>query len=229
MGIKWKEDYGAEAQRWFGVAIGLVCGLFGIVLFELFRGHDISWPAWIQAIGSVGAILIAIRVADRQSATARQLQREEFELLAQERRQTRVDALRALEATARIGAKTAITACDELLRLDIDNYSMRHVQALCANRQTTLEAAKEVMGRLPIHDFPGVLIGRPVLNIQIAINKILEIYGYLNRDDYDIDGLEVVGPDLMSIKIQLNEQIQKVHKFMQNYDGTLGVLREADL
>ncbi|ATH99500.1 hypothetical protein [Alcaligenes faecalis] len=226
MGIKWKEDYNVETQRWFGTAIGFVCGLLCLALFEHLRGYEISWPAWIQAIGSVGAILVAVQVADRQAETSRLLQKEGFDLLSEERRQTRIDSLRALEMTAEIGAKTAIAACDELLKLDLDNYSMRYVKILCLNRRTTLEVAKEVLTRLPVHDYPGVLIGRRVLNIQIAMNKILEAYDFLSGEDEG--GLEAVGPDLVLIKEQLNEQLEKMADFMQSYDGRLGVLRGAD-
>jgi len=227
MGIKWKDDYSVETQRSFGIAIGFVCGLLCLALFEFLRGYDISWPAWIQAIGSVLAILVAVKVADRQATTARELQRYEFDSRANERRQTRVDALFAIEATAKIGATAARRACDDLLDLNIDNYRVQYVRYLCLGWRHSLEVSKEVLRKLPIQDFPGVLIGRHVLNIQIAMDQLFEIFDNLSGDDEH--ALEAAGPDLVSIRNELDERLSEMESFIHSYDGTLGMLRESEI
>ncbi|USP49335.1 hypothetical protein [Alcaligenes faecalis] len=221
------EDYSVETQRSFGIAIGFVCGLLCLALFELLRGYDISWPAWIQAIGSVLAILVAVKVADRQATTARELQRYEFESRANERRQTRVDALRAIEKTAEIAAKAARKACDDLLSFKLEDYSMHEVKVLCKGRRTSLEVAKEVLRKLPVQDFPGVLIGRHILNIQVAMDRLFEIFDYL--EGVARPTLGNVRSDLLSIQMQLNKRLSRMESFIDGYDGTLGVLREPDI
>ena len=224
MGIKWKEDYSVETQRWFGIAIGFVCGLLCLALFAFLRGYDISWPAWIQAIGSVGAILVAVKVADRQLPISRQLQKEEFELLAQERKQTRIDSLRAIEMTAETAGRAAKRACLEILKMDINCWD--DLRVLCSKKRPSLEVANEVLKKLPVQDFPGVLIGRHVLNMRVAFDRLLGLFDHLNTSN-KLDWDEVLS-EVESIKSQLVRHLRHMDGFMQAYDGTLGILRASD-
>lgn len=64
MGIKWKEDYSAKTQRYWGVAVGLVAGLaagvpigWGGASFP----NDTSFVlAFFTAIGTVGAVVVTL-------------------------------------------------------------------------------------------------------------------------------------------------------------------------
>ncbi|QHS36088.1 hypothetical protein GWQ43_08455 [Alcaligenes faecalis] len=55
-----------ETQRWFALLIGFICGLLVLAVVEVLSTKDINWPAWIQAVGSIGAIAAAIYVLHKQ-------------------------------------------------------------------------------------------------------------------------------------------------------------------
>lgn len=221
-----KEDCEARTLTALGVGVG-----FGVLIgaallasfYPMFQSE--KWAAWLQAIGSIIAILVAIKVAARQSETSRQLQKEEFELLSQERRRARVDSLRAIEKSAVIGGRAARKTCHEILEMDI-NF-LEDIRGVVSRKRPSLEVASEVLRKLPVQDFPGVLIGRYVLNIRVAFDRLLGLSNRLSSNT-ELD-LEEVLSEIESIKNQLDRQLRRMDSFMDDYDGTLGMLRASDL
>ncbi|HVK94494.1 MAG TPA: hypothetical protein VM571_07175 [Noviherbaspirillum sp.] len=82
--------------RWYNKYAEIVlCSIVGFGLYELVPWHkmDVSaWAAWVQAVGSIFAILVAIWVGHRQSEGARK-QAHEMDMKAVSRRH---DAIRAI-------------------------------------------------------------------------------------------------------------------------------------
>lgn len=76
MGIKWKNDYRAETQRWFGICIGLVCGLLFVAIVEAFRAKEIQWASWAAALGSTLAAVVALWLGLSERSLRKQERRE---------------------------------------------------------------------------------------------------------------------------------------------------------
>jgi hypothetical protein len=73
-GIAFSTPACARTARWYGCVRCASC-VSGIALpnslsregwYGLVAGRGVDWPAWVQAVGSVGAIFVAIWVARRQ-------------------------------------------------------------------------------------------------------------------------------------------------------------------
>lgn len=69
MGIDWKDKFNWVGATFAVVAFLVVCNLIGTV-FGLSKS---DWAAWVQAIGSIGAIIAAIFVMKSQSESASRL------------------------------------------------------------------------------------------------------------------------------------------------------------
>lgn len=80
MEIKWKEDYSAKTQRYWGVVIGGVGGALGTLCLQGFYTSwamfaNVSWLELMTAIGTVGAMLAALWIYKKSS---RQLENQEI-------------------------------------------------------------------------------------------------------------------------------------------------------
>lgn len=81
MGIKWKEDYSVETQRWFGIAVGFGCGLLSLAIFKAFSQYDIEWASWLQAFGSLIAVMVAFWAGLSQSRILEAAKKQDMELV----------------------------------------------------------------------------------------------------------------------------------------------------
>lgn len=86
MGIKWKEDYSAKTQRWFGVLVGLAVGFLCLAVFQTLSGEEVQWAAWFQGAATVVAIIVAMQSsqADREHTNQQRRAEAELEVLLQE-------------------------------------------------------------------------------------------------------------------------------------------------
>ncbi|WP_075931319.1 hypothetical protein [Pseudomonas sp. PA1(2017)] len=74
-------------QAWGAPVLLIVCFCLWVVLLWMpWDAYEMDWPAWVQAIGSVAAILVAIQVSDKARAD---LQRQRDEELAKRDAETR--------------------------------------------------------------------------------------------------------------------------------------------
>ncbi len=225
MGIKWKEDYNVATQRGFGIAIGFVCGLLSIVVLEALATKGINWTAWIQAVGSIIAIFVAIGVSARQSSVTRGLQLSEWQRQREERDELRVDTLRTIEKSTVVIFQSYKKFFS--LLIELTPRSKARVLKAFAESKVGLEISEEVLKNIPSHAFPGILIGRQVLNIRLVIGRINKIVDRIERNSE-----EFLDEELKNLKKQIDDfegYIQEIKEFMDDYDGSLGVLREPDV
>lgn len=221
MGIKWKEDLSVETQRWFALLIGFICGLLALAVVEALRTKGINWPAWIQAVGSIVAIFVAIGVAASQSYANRKSQQAEWDRQSAEINQVRVDTLRAIEKSAELSVKAFKKACVELV--EIRPRTRAALSERISRWRPPLEIADEVLRKLPVHDFPGVLIASQALNIRVTIENVLKVLDRIdNADEMDLD----IECEYLTQRVSdFDRQLSAMKEFMDNYDGALGVRR----
>ncbi|HCA18649.1 MAG TPA: hypothetical protein DEO64_16085 [Alcaligenes faecalis] len=125
MGIKLNEDYSVETQRWLGVAIGFGCGLLSLAIFKAFGESDIEWPSWIQAVGSLVAVIVAFWAGLSQSRILKAAKKQDMELVKNDFMRKRGCLLaiikRAVDEVKRIqGAVNGPKVTDDYPMIDID-------------------------------------------------------------------------------------------------------------
>jgi len=120
---------------------------------------NIDWPAWVQAVGSVGAILAAIAIAAHERAVSK-IDLERQERLASNARYTR--GHRAIRRFHKIIAKLReretimmpgeiihpierVALSDAMLSLEHDCHLMGAAGAACLNVIRTFEDAQELI------------------------------------------------------------------------------------
>ncbi|MGZ9568205.1 hypothetical protein ACVTTK_02465 [Alcaligenes nematophilus] len=213
-----------ETQRWFALLIGFICGLLVLAAVEALRTKGINWPAWIQAVGSIIAIFVAIGVAASQSYANRESQQAEWDRRSAEINQVRVDTLRAIEKSAELSVKVFKRACNEIIELKPrDRVALsRRISGWIS----PLEIALEVLKKLPVHDFPGVLIASQALNIRVGFESVLIALEQIRtKPTADLDAQ----CSYLSRRIEdFDSQLGKIEEFMNSYDGSLGISRAAD-
>jgi hypothetical protein len=152
----WQSALGAAVVLTLLISIGLIAAN-GWAWFT--KMLETSAPAWVQAIGSVGAIVAAAAIARRQVVTARQL--EARKQAAADIQKLRV--IMALMARAH-GLSTDITKAFETKAFeDFDQVSPE----LMVDTHLTLI-------RLPIFEIPEGLLGLDVLTIGRALGVMRE-------------------------------------------------------
>lgn len=181
--------------------------------------------AWVQAVGSIIAIFVAIGVSARQSLVNRGLQASEWKRQREERDELRVDTLRAIEKSTIVIFQSYKSFSSLLLGLTPRSKST--VVKKIAESKVALEIAEEVLKNIPSHTFPGVLIGSHVLNIRLTIGRINQTFDCIeSRLEAFLD------EELNKLKKQIDDfegYVEEIKKFMDDYDGSLGVQREPEI
>src|ERR1700693_3912733 len=70
---------GGMSANWIRVAAGFGVGILLTIFYFNQPQNSGEWPSWVQAVGSIGAILVAIWVLRKQNAQA--IERENDEIL----------------------------------------------------------------------------------------------------------------------------------------------------
>ncbi len=220
MGIKWKEDYSVETQRWFGIAIGFVCGLLCLGLFGFLRGYDISWPAWIQAIGSVLAIMAAIFVARFQSNESRAMLQEQWARNAQAEIEYRKMKLRSIVNVWDRCATAAIQVCGALSGNWLD-YSL-----MVTSQKLKLQVVESWLSEMPIESDPGILISGDFANLKLKIAQIDEIAERLEQSNFLSDSDRAKMGDIVEI---IASNRESVNLFADEYNGEFKIPRLPEI
>ena len=173
--------------------------------------------SWVQAIGSVAALLVVIGVAWWQGHQSRKLFRDQVNHQAQDARLQRVASLRATTQVAEIVAKRVIEVARKMPDIVMQGSASRHWDAL--------EAAVIWIARLPIYELPGALVARDVQNIALSANRMLKVLekvsneGLLSDENYK---------SLCGLSIAAEKALEGLTLFADGYSGGVEVIRAAD-
>ena len=220
MGMKWKEDYSIETQRCFGIAIGFVCGLLCLALFELLRGLDVSWPAWIQAIGSVIAIVAAIFVARFQSNESREMLQEQWVRNDQAEIEYRKMKLRSIANVWDRCATAAIQVCGALSGNWAD-YAL-----MLTSQKLKLKAVESWLSEMPIENDPGILISGDFANLKLKIAQINDIAERLGQSHLLSNSDRAKMRDIVEL---ITSNQESVNLFADEYNGEFKIPRLPEL
>ena len=180
--------------------------------------HHPGLASWVQAIGSLLALAVAISVARRQGRQSRKLFLDQVNHVAEEARLQRIASLRATVEVAEIVARRVIESAMKMPDILIEGSAPRHRDAL--------EAAVLWIAKLPIYELPGALVARDVQNIALAANRMLKVLdristeGILSGENYK---------SLCGLSDTAEKALEGASSFADEYKGGIDVIRAADL
>ncbi|MCD7040050.1 hypothetical protein LRQ11_23615 [Pseudomonas sp. MAFF 311095] len=180
--------------------------------------HHPGLASWVQAIGSLLALAVAIGVARKQGRQSRKLFRDQVNHASEEARLQRIASLRATVEVAEIVARRVIEVAKKMPDIIVEGSAPRHRDAL--------EAAVLWIAKLPIYELPGALVARDVQNIALAANRMLKVLdristeGILSGENYK---------SLCGISDSAEKALKGASSFVDEYRGGTDVIRAADL
>ncbi|WIY67964.1 hypothetical protein KB221_07495 [Aquidulcibacter paucihalophilus] len=149
----------------------------------IFFNFDVDWPAWVQAVGSVLAILVAIAVAAHQSRV----------------QQRRDDARDDSYVRGAVIALEHAEAAMSQTQLDLGGMKLvSRDQVLISPSLHLLDAVDNVLSSFPIDRAPSVEVARALTTSRFTIRKVSGgIRAFLSSDNtgcrtnYDEDEAEI--------------------------------------
>jgi hypothetical protein len=142
----------------------LAAGAGGLVLWGVGTFFDLSksdWAAWVQAVGSIGAIVGAVYVMDRQSEAAAKLAID-TEHRAMARRLSAIEGIveHAFHLSMLVGAHTKPIE-------NFYNYFFSYVDP------TDLEAALASLHAIPVHTLESYKMVAAVQDLSLGVHKLV--------------------------------------------------------
>jgi hypothetical protein len=174
--------------------------------------------SWVQSVGSIFALFVAIGVAWWQGHQSQKLFRAQVNQQAEESRLQRIASLRATVEVAEIVAKRVIETARKMPDILLEESASRHRDAL--------EAAVLWISRLPIYELPGALVARDVQNIALSANRMLKVLENISSDGGLSDGNY---KSLCGLSDAAEKALAGASSFTDEYSGGTDVIRAADL
>lgn len=209
-------------REWVVIAsVPTVSAGVAAILSEEFRGFfsNSATAAWVQAIGSIIAIAVALLLSKRQSGLSRALQEREWDRLREERTQERIDTIQAIGRAVKLAESATDFACNELIE------HLNDVSRLSGEWNHPVKVSMFIFDRLSLHEHPGILVASYVLNLRLSIERLDQVFVDMSSNP-DIANTEMYLSKLREIKedVQLNKQ--GFSKFVDAYDGSLEAANE---
>lgn len=152
-----------------GVVFGIVAGAVGLsLLYPAFQSDE--WAAWVQAFGSIGAIVAAVIIAKHQSEKSREMLRDR---LTQEKmiKKNENDMLiasinkRVLEVIdeARLTCSAILSASGIFMIKDV-----------VTAKEIVIELLVKELNSIDLNEHPATELASDVLKVKIQINRLRE-------------------------------------------------------
>lgn len=180
--------------------------------------HHPGLASWVQAIGSLLALAVAIGVARQQGRQSRKLFRDQVNHVSEEARLQRIASLRATVEVAEIVARRVIEVSRRMPDIIIEGSALLHRDAL--------EAAALWIARLPIYELPGALVAREVQNIALYANRMHKVLDQISTQGYQSDESQ---KSLRVLNGAPEKALVSLTSFADEYSGGVEVIRAADL
>ena len=173
--------------------------------------------SWVQAIGSLVALAVAIGVALWQGRLSRKLFRDQINHEAEESRLQRIASLRATVEVAEIVARRVIITARNMPDILMDGSALRHWDAL--------DAAVQWISKLPIYELPGALVARDVQSIALLAKQMLKVLESISIEGHLSDGNY---KSLCGLSDAAEKALKGASSFADEYSGGTDVIRAAD-
>ncbi|WP_241132651.1 hypothetical protein [Achromobacter insuavis] len=176
--------------------------------------------AWVQAVGSIAALIVAIYIANRQAISTRKTLQAQWDWEAKDAREKRINISRSIVYAAETVAEATMHACGSLTGISL-TYATE-----ARHRGQAIRAALSLLDKMPLHESPGVHVAKQVLNLRLQVEALLVLLDEIATQnivtDEQIQRMAAIYDNVRAKKQQLGE-------FADNYDGDSTVTRAADL
>ncbi|AWG33987.1 hypothetical protein [Alcaligenes aquatilis] len=194
-----------------GVAVGLTAFVFN------WPDSSGEWASWIQAFGSIGAIVGAIWVFSKQSALNAERDASEKNHKESELKRERLQRLLALQRLIELGTTGLASFCRETCEAEIETVSQ--LQAAVHKYSKRFDLGKEVLKGIDLSIYPNIFLGLFVINLRHQANCIdqaVERAG-VAKTASDVKDIQIVLGKAHAIILDISK---RQADFARNYDGS---------
>lgn len=178
--------------------------------------------AWVQAVGSVLAVVVAIIVSVIQTRASRKMLRDEWEHQASETRRIRMMRLRSIANVLEKCAGAAKASCGAI------TGSSRDPQSMLRQEMTRLDSILGWLDQMPVSSEPGIMISGDLANLRLSVVQIREIV----HRTIENERVALRAEDwarLSSAVDRINAISRKVSEYADGYKGEYVEIRAPDL
>jgi len=201
---------------WAKVAAAIMLVVFAFN----YPANSSEWAAWVQALGTIAAVCAAIFLSRSQGRLSREIQESEWLRSREELATQRKETIRAIARVVDICAKAVGKSCDDVISAKSE-YDVAAVKW-----REPIDICLIMLDRVAVHEFPGILVAKHVLNMRLAVAKLkTELTSGLEQEE----SLETYQKRLKVVQASVSRQKQGLDEFVDSYDGSLGIIRAADL
>lgn len=178
-----------------------------------------NWdPAWVQAVGSLLALAVAVGVAWWHARHTKKMINNQRDRENENEKQRRISSLRA-------AAQAAEVVADRIIKMH-QVYPHLWVQGLLPQSIDTMRTAVMWLDRLPIHEMPVAIIAKPVLNLRLQAERMIHALEIVLKENDYTDLANSLVARMEQLVVALKEDISAT---ADSYDGDLTLIRAVDL
>lgn len=202
-------------QEWTVVvtACVLATGVAAILspTFRALMASD-SFAAWVQALGSVAAIGVAIALSRHQSSISLKVQQTEWDRLRQEKNQQHEERLQAIRETTVLAIEAVINICKEIESQDLPSAEQAKVYI------RPIQVCTDILDKLAIHESPGVSLAPNVLNAKLRTRECLSALETICMTS-DLDGLWAQKSTIKELGLDAEEILHSLNAAAARYES----------
>jgi len=191
---EWR-DYTWQVRPLVVLIYLLVSPTVVLPLMWLFTRQGVDWPAWVQAVGSVAAILVAVGVANHQGKAQAKLRLED-----------QTERLKKIVAVANHSAKVARHAHDYLSLGDPEALDVRRFVV-------SLEDCIFLLKSVGYIDVPFSEVALGWIEVRHGLTDVLNVLSSRPCEELD-------GRDMLSMELSCN----RIHRACQRIRGAASVV-----
>ncbi|WP_146099957.1 hypothetical protein [Achromobacter insolitus] len=184
---------------------------FCAVLFNNWPKDSAQWASWVQAIGSIAAIVAAVLVGRHQAGVSMRV--NTLTLNANE------DRAASDAYTQLLGAQTLLRRTVEMIVRADQEIPLKRTPELRAHsaerRLLPLRVGIEALEMIPIHELPYALVSEPALSILNRANLTSDVLQRMARNNLDDPKAANIQH---SLQTELSRLAAKAKLFMRRFE-----------
>lgn len=196
----------------------------GMIHIRLALGGNVfnssEMAAWVQAIGSVFAIFVAILIAFFQGHSSRKMLQSQRAQESERAAEGRKNLLRSRVYICERIADAALNTCGHI------TGAHASVQEEAATAGETMREAMLVLKEIPLSNFPETFVAADVINLRLVVGRLVSTLDEISRggsvQELHRDSLGKIYDQVKKLKTSLSEIADK-------YDGEWSVVRRPEV
>lgn len=207
-------------HKGYQVLLALLFLGFCTVFFNYWPKDSAQWASWVQAVGSIAAIGVAIAVARHQANKQRQLFIDEADAVEKNRIDLRIEAVQGaatLISTALMGLRAG---CVELRRAGKEGHRIQYSRG-------PMLRMRDAVVRMPLHESPYCLFAKEIAMCTYQIEKFIGLASKM-AGTRPVDERHSQFLELEEIESSVVDLTAALLEKTSTYDGARPVLSPRD-